>query len=86
MPSRKLSRKRKPRSRGLASRRTAGKFRLTPGTKIDYKEFNLLKKFITERGKILSRRIIGTSPKEQRLIAREVKRARYLGLLPTGAR
>ncbi|WP_434756791.1 30S ribosomal protein S18 [Borrelia puertoricensis] len=48
----------------------------------DYKEFDFLKKFITEQGKILPRRITGTSAKHQRRLALEVKKARYMALLP----
>ncbi len=51
-------------------------------TKIDYKDVNLLKKFITERGKILPRRITGTNARYQRMLATAIKRARYLALLP----
>ncbi len=49
---------------------------------IDYKNVPLLRRFITERGKILPRRITGTCAKHQRLIARQVKRARSVALVP----
>ena len=49
---------------------------------VDYKDTRLLHGFIPERGKILPRRISGTCAKHQRLVAREVKRARALALLP----
>ena len=49
---------------------------------IDYKDPEFLKKFLTEQGRILPRRITGTSLKFQRRIARAVKRARHLALLP----
>ncbi len=49
---------------------------------IDYKDVKLLKKFISERGKIVPRRISGTSAKNQRLLANAIKRARYIALLP----
>ncbi len=48
----------------------------------DYKDFEFLKKFITEQGKILPKRITGTSAKHQRRLALEIKRARYMALLP----
>jgi small subunit ribosomal protein S18 len=48
----------------------------------DYKRVDILQKFITERGKILPRRITGTSAKYQRKLARMIKIARYLALLP----
>jgi len=50
--------------------------------KVDYKDPETLRRFTTERGKILPRRITGTCAKHQRLVAREVKRARALALLP----
>lgn len=49
---------------------------------IDYKDANFLMKFINEQGKILPRRITGTSLKFQRKISTAVKRARHLALLP----
>lgn len=51
---------------------------------IDYKHPEVLKRFITDNGKILPRRITGTSAKNQRRLVREIKRARHLGLLPMG--
>ena len=50
--------------------------------KIDYKDADALRRFITERGKILPRRITGTCAKHQRKLALEIKRARALALLP----
>lgn len=49
---------------------------------IDYKDPEFLKKFLNEQGKILPRRITGTSLKFQRKVAQAVKRARSLALLP----
>lgn len=49
---------------------------------VDYKDIEFLKQFINEQGKILPRRITGVSAKTQRQIARAVKRARHLALLP----
>jgi small subunit ribosomal protein S18 len=49
---------------------------------IDYKDVATLRKFISERGKIRARRITGVSVQEQRLIARAVKNAREMALLP----
>lgn len=49
---------------------------------IDYKDVNLLKKFISERGKILPRRVTGTSAKSQRKLTLAIKRARMIALLP----
>ena len=50
--------------------------------KVDYKNINLLKKFISERGKILPSRITSVSTKKQRELSKAVKRARFLALLP----
>ncbi|MDR0498056.1 MAG: 30S ribosomal protein S18 [Treponema sp.] len=50
--------------------------------KIDYKDADTLRRFITERGKILPRRITGTCAKHQRALALAIKRARILALLP----
>jgi small subunit ribosomal protein S18 len=49
---------------------------------IDFKDAELLKRFISERGKILSRRITGTSAKYQRELATAIKNARHMALLP----
>lgn len=49
---------------------------------IDYKNVNVLKKYITERGKILPRRISGNCAKHQRMITLAIKRARNVALLP----
>lgn len=49
---------------------------------IDYKNIELLERFITNRGKIIPRRITGTSAKYQRILAREIRKARSIGLLP----
>ena len=49
---------------------------------IDYKDPIFLKQFINDQGKILPRRITGTSLKYQKKVAQAIKRARHLGLLP----
>lgn len=49
---------------------------------IDYKDVDTLRKFINERGKIVSRRVSGLSAKQQRMVTRAVKRARNMALLP----
>lgn len=50
--------------------------------KIDYKEADALRRYMTERGKILPRRITGTCAKHQREVAKAIKRARAICLLP----
>lgn len=56
----------------------------TQNLTIDYKRPDVLRRFVTEKGKILPRRITGTSAKNQRRLIREIKRARALALLPMG--
>jgi small subunit ribosomal protein S18 len=51
-------------------------------THIDYKDLGKLKKYTTERGKILPRRITGACAKHQRMVTRAIKRARTIALLP----
>lgn len=48
----------------------------------DYKDPSRLKKYLTERGKVLPRRITGLSAKQQRSVSLAIKRARHLALLP----
>ncbi|BAZ69310.1 MAG: 30S ribosomal protein S18 [Pelatocladus maniniholoensis HA4357-MV3] len=55
---------------------------IKPGEPIDYKDVDLLRKFITERGKILPRRITGLTSQQQRSLTLAIKRARILALLP----
>jgi small subunit ribosomal protein S18 len=50
--------------------------------RIDYKDADLLSKFITDRGKILPKRVTGTCAMHQREVARAIKRARIVALLP----
>ena len=49
---------------------------------IDYKDANFLLKFVNEQGKLLPRRLTGTSLKYQRKVSQAVKRSRHLGLMP----
>lgn len=51
-------------------------------TYIDYKDVRLLRKFMTDRGKITPRRITGATAKQQRMVAAAVKRARIIALVP----
>lgn len=51
-------------------------------TFIDYKDINRLRRFVTERGKILPRRVSGNCARHQRVVAVAIKRARELALLP----
>ena len=70
---------------GLRMRRARKKvcsFCMDKVKEIDYKDIAKIKKFTSERGKILPRRITGACALHQRHIAREVKRARFMGLIP----
>jgi len=49
---------------------------------IDYKDEKILRRFVSERGKIIPRRISGTSAKYQRMLNQAVKRARQMAILP----
>ena len=51
-------------------------------TYIDYKDIALLRKFISDRGKIRARRVTGVSSQQQRQVARAIKNAREMALLP----
>jgi small subunit ribosomal protein S18 len=51
-------------------------------TSVDYKDVDLLRSFISDRGKIRSRRVTHVSPQQQRLVTRAVKNAREMALLP----
>ena len=53
---------------------------------IDYKDVDLLQRFISDRGKIRSARVTGTTPQYQRLLAEAIKNAREMALLPYTAR
>lgn len=53
---------------------------------IDYKDIDLLRKFISDRGKIRSRRVTRVSAQQQRQLARAIKNAREMALLPYGSR
>jgi len=52
------------------------------GVSIDYKNTDLLRKYVSDRGKILPRRVTGTCAKHQRLLTISIKRARHVALIP----
>lgn len=73
------------------TRRDARRNRVNPLDKagityIDYKDTELLRKFISDRGKIRSRRVTRVSAQQQRQLARAIKNAREMALLPYGSR
>ncbi|MGM0607080.1 MAG: 30S ribosomal protein S18 [Candidatus Muiribacteriota bacterium] len=63
-------------------RRKVCLFCKNPSIEIEYKNINILKKFISDRGKILPRRVTGACAKHQRKICSAVKQARNIALLP----
>lgn len=77
----KLKERRK-RGAGAFARKKVCKFCVDHVTTIDYKDTGKLAKLLTERGKILPARISGNCAWHQRLLARAIKRARFIALLP----
>jgi len=68
--------------RRRGARKKTPAFALVPDFKFDYKDPQQLRHFITDRGKIVPRRISGLSAKQQRDLTRAIKRARNIALLP----
>lgn len=64
------------------SRPRVCQFCTDPNSKIDYKQVDILHRFITEEGKIRPRRQTGTCAKHQRQLAKAIKRSRHVALLP----
>lgn len=71
-----------PRKAAFFRRRKTCPFSSTHSPKIDYKDVKLLRRYISEGGKMMPSRITAVSQKAQRKLAREIKRARFLALLP----
>ncbi len=63
-------------------KRKVCRFCANPDIVIDYKDTRVLKSFLTERGKIIPRRIYGTCAKHQRELTTAIKRARHIALIP----
>ena len=70
---------------GMHSRKKVCQFCADKTVKADYKDVDTLKKYISERGKILPRRITGTCTMHQRDVVKAIKRARQMALLPFDA-
>ena len=73
------------RRRVFYRRRKVCKFTAEGIEHIDYKDVNLLKHYVTERGKIIPRRITGATAKHQRMLTHAIKLARQIALLPHAA-
>ena len=69
-------------ARPFFRRRKSCPFAAKDAPQIDYKDVRLLQGFMSERGKIVPSRITAVSAKKQRDLAKAIKRARHLGLLP----
>ncbi len=68
--------------RAFTRRKKACPFSGENAPKIDYKDVRLLQRYVSERGKIVPRRITAVSAKKQRALAKAIKRARFLALMP----
>ena len=73
-------RRRRPEENPRKKKRVVYKFK--DDEVVDYKDVALLRKFMSDRGKIRSRRVTGLSPKRQRQVAMAIKNAREMALLP----
>jgi small subunit ribosomal protein S18 len=71
-----------PRGASAGRRRKTCPFAVDNGPTIDYKDVDLLKRYVTDRGKLMPSRITGVSAKYQRQLTTAIKRARQLALLP----
>lgn len=71
-----------PKKRMVIRRKRVCRFCANPNLVLNYKNVKLLNEFITERAKIIPRRISGNCAKHQRRLTTEIKRARQLGLMP----
>ncbi len=72
----------RPMNRNRRSRKRVCAFCADKVTEIDYKDVNRLKRFLSERGKIVPRRVTGTCARHQRQLTTAIKRARHLAFLP----
>lgn len=66
----------------LLSKRKICKFCENQEEKVDYKNYKVLRRFVTEQGKIIPSRITGTCARHQREVTKAIKRARNIALLP----
>ncbi len=74
--------RRRPGGKFKKPRRKVCAFCVDKATSIDYKAYSKLRKFVTDRGKMLPRRTSGTCASHQRLLSTAIKRARHMALLP----
>ena len=72
----------RPYQRNMRFKRKVCRFCHDKNAQIDYKDLKMVEQFITDRGKILPRRVTGTCAKHQRGVAQAIKRARIIALIP----
>ncbi len=72
----------RPQQKRLFSRKKVCRFCADKEQSIDYKDIKTLRNFVSERGKIIPRRIVGTCASHQRQLCEAIKRARHIALLP----
>ena len=77
----RIVKKRKP-AKKFFLRKKKCMFCVDKSTEIDYKDISKLNRFLTERGKMVPRRVSGTCARHQRRLAASIKRARFIALLP----
>ncbi|MDE3056270.1 MAG: 30S ribosomal protein S18 [Verrucomicrobiota bacterium] len=75
-----------PEAPPFIKRKKSCPFTVAKAKGIDYKDVETLRQFVTERGKILPRRLTGVSQYYQKLLKKAIKQARYMALLPFVAR
>lgn len=78
----KKTAKRKPRREARTEDVRSRARLLKADQQVDYRDYEFLRKFMTERGKILPGRVTGANAKQQRQVKRAIRRARVMGLLP----
>ena len=76
--------KRMVRKRRFSKPKSTARFKIGEDAIIEYRNLSLIQRFLNDRGKIVPRRISGVSAKEQRMLSRAIKQARFLALLPSG--
>ncbi len=81
MASPRTPRKRRRRPE-LTAKKKRAVYRFAEDETVDYKDLAVLRKFMSDRGKIRSRRVTGLTPKQQRDVATAIKNAREMALLP----
>lgn len=77
-----MANRKPPKTEKRTSRKRKNPLDAAKITYVDYKDVSLLRTFISDRGKIRSRRVTGLTPQQQREVARAIKNAREMALLP----